>query len=178
MFTSHSSGTPISGFSNPRIRDSLIYTARHRVYRGYMYPKSIKRRNDMRGISKVSRAIVGLVLLVFFLMYVGSLPLTAQNLGKTPQNVLFEKVVELPSKTVNVKIRRVTLPVGFKTPEHTHKGPGPRYLLKGKVEVIEGGVTGIYQAGEIFWETGAPMTTENVGGEEAEAIIIELLPVK
>ena len=132
----------------------------------------------MRSISKISRAIVGLVLLGFFVMCVGSLPLSAQDLGKMQKKVLFEKVIKLPSKNVNVKIRRVTMPVGFKTPEHTHEGPGPRYILKGKQEVIEGGVTGTYKAGEIFWETGMPMTAENVGGEEAEILIIELLPIK
>jgi quercetin dioxygenase-like cupin family protein len=132
----------------------------------------------MRSISKISHAIVGLVLLGFFVVCVGSLPLAAQDLGKMQQKVLFEKVVKLRSNNVNIKIRRVTMPVGFKTPEHTHEGPGPRYILKGKQEVIEGGVTGIYKAGEIFWETGMPMTAENVGGEEAEILVIELLPVK
>jgi quercetin dioxygenase-like cupin family protein len=95
-----------------------------------------------------------------------------------PQKVLFEQVVELPSKHVNVKIRRVTFPIGFKTPEHTHEGPGPRYVLRGKLQVTEGGVTGTYGAGEVFWESGIPMTAENVGGGEAEFLIIELLPVK
>lgn len=132
----------------------------------------------MRNTSKVSLAIVAFVLLVVLVMCLGSLPLTAQAQGKVPQKVLFEKVVELPSKNVNVKIRHVTFPVGFKTPEHTHEGPGPRYILQSKLEVIEGGVTGTYGAGEVFWESGIPMTAENVGGEEATFIIIELLPVK
>lgn len=59
-----------------------------------------------------------------------------------------------------------------------HQAPGPRYILKGKLEVVEGGVAGTYGAGEVFWETGIPMTAENVGEEEAEFIIIELLPVE
>jgi quercetin dioxygenase-like cupin family protein len=130
----------------------------------------------MRNLGTISLVKVHCVLVV--IMGLGSLPLTAQAQGNIPQQVLLEQVVELPSKNVNVKIRRVTFPVGFKTPEHTHEGPGPRYILRGKLKVIEGGVTGTYGAGEVFWESGMPMTAENVGGEEAEFIIIELLPVK
>jgi quercetin dioxygenase-like cupin family protein len=130
----------------------------------------------MRNIATVASVRVRFVL--FVVMCLGSLPLTARTQGNMPQKVLFEQVVELPSKNVNVKIRRVAFPVGFKTPEHTHEGPGPRYVLRGKLQVIEGGVTGTYGAGEVFWESGIPMTAENVGGEEAEFLIIELLPVK
>jgi len=130
----------------------------------------------MRNIATVASVRARFVL--FVVMCLGSLPLIAQAQGNMPQKVLFEQVVELPSKNVNVKIRRVTFPIGFKTPEHTHEGPGPRYILRGKLQVIEGGVTGTYGAGEIFWESGIPMTAENVGGEEAEFLIIELLPVK
>jgi quercetin dioxygenase-like cupin family protein len=144
-------------------------------------PESISckgRRTAMHNAGKVSLAIVVSAVLVVFVMCVGALPLTAQAQGQVSEKVLFEKVVELPSKNVNVKIRRMTFPVGFKTPEHTHEGPGPRYILRGKLELIAGGVTETYGAGEVFWEAGTPMTAGNVGGEEAEFIIIELLPVK
>jgi quercetin dioxygenase-like cupin family protein len=132
----------------------------------------------MRHTGNVSLTVIDVVLLVVFVMCLGLLPLTAQAQGEIPQKVLFEKAVELPSKNVNVKIRHVTFPVGFKTPEHTHEGPGPRYILRGKLKVIEGGITGTYGEGEVFGESGIPMTAENVGGEAAEFIIIELLPVK
>jgi quercetin dioxygenase-like cupin family protein len=130
----------------------------------------------MRNIGKVARARAHFILLL--VMGLGSLPMTTQAQGNVSQKVIFEQVIELPSKNVNVTIRRVAFPVGFKTPEHTHAGPGPRYILRGQLQVIEGGVTGTYGAGEVFWESGIPMTAENVGGEEAECIIIELLPVK
>ena len=132
----------------------------------------------MRHTSKVPFSLIFLVLISFMVVGIGSLPMTAKAQGKMAQEVLFEKDVELPSKNVHVKIRRVKFPVGFKTPEHTHEGPGPRYILKGKLEVIEGGVTGTFGPGEVFWESGIPMTAENVSGEEAEFIIIELLPAK
>jgi quercetin dioxygenase-like cupin family protein len=132
----------------------------------------------MHKIGKVSLAVVDGVLLVVLAMCLGALPLTAQAQENMSQEVLLEKIVELPSKNVNVKVRHVTFPAGFKTPEHTHKGPGPRYILRGKLQVIEGGVTKTYGPGEAFWESGIPMTAENVGDEEAEIVIIELLPVK
>jgi quercetin dioxygenase-like cupin family protein len=130
----------------------------------------------MRNIGVVTLTRAHFVLLT--VLGLGLLPLTAQAQGNVPPKTLLEQVVELPSKNVNVKIRRVMFPVGFKTPEHTHEGPGPRYILRGKLKVIEGGVTGTYGTGEVFWESGIPMTAENVGGEEAEVILIELLPVK
>jgi quercetin dioxygenase-like cupin family protein len=132
----------------------------------------------MQNTGKVPLTLISLLLMSFISMGIGSLPITAQAQGKVEQEVLFEKDIELPDKNVQVKIRRVKFPVGYKTPEHTHKGPGPRYILKGKLEVIEGGVTGTFGPGEVFWESGIPMTAENVADEETELIIIELLPAK
>ena len=127
----------------------------------------------MHKTSKISFATRSLLLMSFVAM--GSMPITAQAQGLQAK-VIFEQAAELADKNVNVNIKHVTFPVGFKTPEHSHKGPGPRYVIKGEMEVIENGVTGTFGPGEVFWETGNPMTAENVGGEEAELIIIELLP--
>ncbi len=127
----------------------------------------------MHKTSKISFATSPLLLMSFVAM--GSMPITAQAQGLQAK-VIFEQAVELADKSVNVDIKHVTFAVGFKTPEHSHKGPGPRYVLKGKMEVIEGGVTNTFGPGEVFWETGIPMTAENVGGTEAELIIIEILP--
>ena len=94
------------------------------------------------------------------------------------QQLLFENVVELPSKQINAKIKRVTFPEGFLTPWHTHSGPGPRYVLKGTLKISEGGQTNTYSAGEVFWESGIRMSAENVGEGEAEVVIFELAPAK
>ena len=102
----------------------------------------------------------------------------AEDMPKSSSEVLFEQPVTLPSREINAKVRRVTFPVGYKSPLHTHKGPGPRYILKGSVEVVEGGTTATYHAGEVFWESGIEMTAENVGDTEAEIVIFELLPVE
>ena len=91
-------------------------------------------------------------------------------------DVLFEIETELVSNQVHVKVRHVTFPVGVKTAEHTHLGPGPRYVLNGKAEIIEGGETGTFNTGEVFWESGSLMTAENIGDDEMEVIIFELLP--
>jgi quercetin dioxygenase-like cupin family protein len=94
------------------------------------------------------------------------------------RTVLLENKVELPSNNINTKIIRVTFPPAFKTPWHTHEGPGPRYVVKGKLKVVEGGKTNIYAVGDVFWESGHLMSVENMGEDSAELIIFELAPVK
>jgi len=105
------------------------------------------------------------------------LPVRAQDQAKAEIKVLFEKVADLPDKRVNVVVRLVTFPEGYKSKVHTHKGPGARYVIKGQVEIVEGGQTGSYGAGEVFWESGLEMTAENIGGGDAELLIVELMPV-
>ncbi|MFO1418974.1 MAG: cupin domain-containing protein [Methylotetracoccus sp.] len=91
-----------------------------------------------------------------------------------PRQVLMEKATELPSNRVNARVVRVAFPKGYKSPLHTHEGPGPRYVLKGKVRIEESGQINTYGPGEVFWETGQWMTVENVGEDEAVMIIFEL----
>ncbi len=91
-----------------------------------------------------------------------------------PRQVLLEKPVEFPTNKLNTRVIRVTFPQGYKTPLHTHEGPGPRYVLKGKVRIEEGGQTHEYGPGEVFWESGQWMTAENVGQGDAEVLIVEL----
>lgn len=93
------------------------------------------------------------------------------------RTVLMEKKVELASKNVTAKTIRVIFPPAFKTPLHTHEGPGPRYVVKGKLKVVDGGKTTIYQAGDVFWETGELMSVENISGQSGELIIFELVSV-
>ena len=98
--------------------------------------------------------------------------------GSMDRATLLDKTVELPSEQVNTKVMRVKFSPGFKTPWHTHEGPGPRYVVKGQLTVVENGKTNVYKAGEVFWETGALMSVENTGTDFAELIIFELAPVK
>jgi len=132
----------------------------------------------MRRAGKGYRSLLIVVMTLSFGVWVGSVPLGAQDQPRPRPKVLFEKVVELPSTHVKVLARLGTFPVGFKTPVHTHKGPGPRYVLQGKVEIVEGGEAHTYTEGEVFWESGIPMTAQNIGEGEAKLLIIELLPVE
>jgi len=98
----------------------------------------------------------------------------AQEKPVLNRTVLLEKKLELPTPNINTKVIRVAFPFGFKTPWHTHEGPGPRYVVKGTLKVVEHGKATTYSAGEVFWETGDLMSVENVGDDVAELIIFEL----
>ncbi|MCX7093613.1 MAG: cupin domain-containing protein [Methylobacter sp.] len=102
----------------------------------------------------------------------------AQEQTNLNRSVLLEKKLELPSPNINAKMIRVVFPSAFKTPWHSHEGPGPRYVVKGQLKVTEGGNTNTYSAGQAFWESGELMAVENVGSDAAEVIIFELAPVK
>jgi quercetin dioxygenase-like cupin family protein len=100
--------------------------------------------------------------------------------GENPtlnRTVLLEHKVELANNQVTAKTIRVIFPPAFKTPWHTHEGPGPRYVVKGKLKVIEGGKTNIYKAGDVFWESGQLMSVENLSDQSGELIIVELVSV-
>ena len=112
-----------------------------------------------------------------FLSFIVIKPAFAEESKPGMQRVpLLEKAVDLPSNKVNAKIIKVTFPAGFKTPWHTHEGPGPRYVVKGTVKVTEGEKENSYAAGEVFWESGGKMQVENTGQEPAELIIFEMAP--
>ncbi|MGZ5008219.1 MAG: cupin domain-containing protein [Methylobacter sp.] len=102
----------------------------------------------------------------------------AQEKTGLNRTVLLEKKLELPNPDINTKIIRVAFPPAFKTPWHTHEGPGPRYVVKGTLKVVEGGKANTYSSGEVFWESGELMSVENVGDDAAEIIIFELAPAK
>ena len=102
---------------------------------------------------------------------------SAQEKPTLNRTILLENKVELPSNNINAKVIRVTFPPAFKTPWHTHQGPGPRYVVRGKLKVVEEGKTNTYTVGDVFWESGHLMSVENMGEDSAELIIFELAPV-
>lgn len=97
--------------------------------------------------------------------------------GFTRQNLL-NKTITLSSPKVETQVIKVHFPVGFKTPSHTHEGPGPRYVVKGSLRVKDSGEDHVYKAGQVFWESGSEMTVENVGETEAEIVIFQIAPAK
>ncbi|MBS3952763.1 MAG: cupin domain-containing protein [Methylomicrobium sp.] len=130
--------------------------------------------NKQRSFNFLSRLIGLSAALVIVVLN----PVDAKEKPQFQRKVLSAHKVELPSNQVNAKTIKVTFPPAFKTPEHVHEGPGPRYVVKGKLKVIEGDHVGVYSAGDTFWETGSLMSVENVGTGPAELIIFELAPVK
>jgi quercetin dioxygenase-like cupin family protein len=103
---------------------------------------------------------------------------SAQDKTSLNRTLLLEKKLELSSPNINTKMIRVEFPPAFRTPWHTHEGPGPRYVVKGTLKVVEGGKANTYSTGQVFWESGELMSVENVGDDTAELIIFELAPVK
>jgi len=101
-----------------------------------------------------------------------------ESSAKFTREQLLKKHVSLPAKEIDANVIRVRFPKGYKTPLHTHEGPGPRYVLRGKLKIEDGGQSNVFGPGEVFWETGAEMTVENVGKGEAEIIIFEMAPAK
>ena len=121
----------------------------------------------------------GLVLVwLTSLLFINIKTVSAQENPTFDRTVLLENKVELPSNNVNAKVIRVIFPPAFKTPWHTHEGPGPRYVVKGKLKVVEDGKTNTYAVGDVFWETGHLMSVENIGEDSAELIIFELVTKK
>ena len=112
------------------------------------------------------------------LLFINIKTVSAQEKPTLNRTVLLENKVELPGNNVNAKVIRVTFPPAFKTPWHTHEGPGPRYVVKGKLKVVEGGKTNTYSVGDVFWESGHLMSVENIGEDVAELIIFELVSEK
>ena len=103
-----------------------------------------------------------------------SLPVQADEIKMPPRQILMEKTVELPANQVNARIIKITFPQGYKTPLHTHEGPGPRYVLRGRVKIEESGQAQEYGPGEVFWESGQWMTAENIAEGDAEILIFEM----
>lgn len=119
-----------------------------------------------------------LVSVLGFFLFTSHVVNAEESTAKFSRQLLLKKPVSLPSKEVETHVMRVQFPKGYKTPLHTHEGPGPRYVVRGKLRVEDNGQTNDYGQGEVFWETGAEMTVENVGKSEAEIIIFELASAK
>ena len=131
----------------------------------------------MLKIITIQSAVLVLVWLTS-LLFIHIKTVSAQENPTFNRTILLENKVELPSNNVNAKVIRVIFPPAFKTPWHTHEGPGPRYVVKGKLKVVEDGKTNTYAVGDVFWETGHLMSVESIGEGSAELIIFELVSEK
>lgn len=127
---------------------------------------------------KINKVMGAVLVMTVSLCLLTIQEVAAQGGAKVDKALLLEKKIEISSETVNTKVMRVTFPPAYKTPWHTHEGQGPRYVVKGQLDVTDEGKTHRYSAGEVFWETGHLMAVENVGDGVAEIIIFELAPAK
>jgi len=109
-----------------------------------------------------------------FLLFAMNVAFAESKQEKFSRQELFTKSITLPSNNIQADVIRVVFSPGYKSPLHTHEGPGPRYLVSGEVRVEDGSQGHVYKTGEVFWETGAEMTIENVGTSKAEIVIFQL----
>tara|TARA_Y100001968_G_scaffold28189_1_gene21874 strand:- start:1003 stop:1452 length:450 start_codon:yes stop_codon:yes gene_type:complete len=79
-----------------------------------------------------------------------------------------------PEGQAQMTLLKITAPVGFRTPVHTHPQPGVAYIVKGKLEcVVTADNTRVFAAGDSFATTfgDTPHYCESVGNESAIVIV-------
>ena len=75
-----------------------------------------------------------------------------------------------PQGQAKMTLLKITAPVGFRTPVHTHPQPGIAYVVKGKIDCVVTAVnTKVFSAGDSFATTfgDTPHYCESVGNESA-----------
>ncbi len=79
-----------------------------------------------------------------------------------------------PEGQAQIILLKITAPVGFRTPVHTHPQPGVAYLSKGKLEcVVTADNTKVFSAGDSFATTSGetPHYCESIGDEPAVVFV-------
>ena len=75
-----------------------------------------------------------------------------------------------PQGQAKMTLLRITAPVGFRTPVHTHPQPGVAYVTQGKLDcVVTADKTKVFASGDSFATTfgDTPHYCESVGNESA-----------
>ena len=75
-----------------------------------------------------------------------------------------------PQGQAQMTLLKITAPVGFRTPVHTHPQPGVAYVAKGSLDcVVTAENTKVFSAGDSFATTfgNTPHYCESVGNESA-----------
>ena len=130
----------------------------------------------MNRLRFASAATLGCLLLSTIAL-VFTIALASDSSAKPEKHEFIRQAVTLPDSDISVLVRKVKWPVGYKSAPHTHKGPGPRFVMSGRVQIDDQGKIGQYSAGEVFWHPGGfPHTAENIADTPSEVLIIELLP--
>ena len=75
-----------------------------------------------------------------------------------------------PQGQAQMTLLKITAPVGYRTPVHTHLQPGVAYVVKGTLDcVVTANKTKVFSAGDSFATTfgDTPHYCESVGNESA-----------
>jgi len=79
-----------------------------------------------------------------------------------------------PDGQAQMTLLRITAPVGFRTPVHTHPQPGVAYVVEGKLDcVVTATNTKVFSAGDSFATTAGdtPHYCESIGSEPAVVFV-------
>ncbi len=128
--------------------------------------------------------------LIFFLLTAGfALPLSGCNVQKTHTSTNLKPVIETlvsaseswngdlysyPQGQAQITLLKITAPVGFRTPVHTHPQPGVAYVAQGTLDcVVTADNTKVFSTGDSFATTfgDTPHYCESVGTEPAVVFV-------
>ena len=124
-------------------------------------------------------------LYLFVLIFGISLPIVScsskKEISANVETVVVESLVSAteswngdtysyPKGQAQLTLLRITAPVGFRTPVHTHLQPGVAYIVKGKLEcVVTAANTKVFSTGDSFATTfgNTPHYCQSIGKEAA-----------
>jgi quercetin dioxygenase-like cupin family protein len=107
-------------------------------------------------------------------LFIGTLALPHASLAEEKIEVIpiIQSSKGLSGKNFNylegkpeLRLLKVKIPVGLKTPIHTHPSPMLIYVTRGRLKHVRGEVINFFKAGDAFIESnnGAPHYVKNVG---------------
>jgi quercetin dioxygenase-like cupin family protein len=120
-------------------------------------------------------------LIVFLLL--GLIPAAKADDAKFKGTVLDQAPLgNLPGERI-MKVTLLEMEPGAIIPEHTHKGPGMRYVLEGAIAIAwKNGKTETFRAGSTYFEVPGSdhpigqMSAQNAVDGKTRVLIFELLP--
>ena len=84
-------------------------------------------------------------------------------------------IYSYPQGQAQMTLLKITAPVGFRTPVHTHPQPGVAYVAKGTLDcVVTADNTKVFSTGDSFATTfgDTPHYCESVGNESAIVFVV------
>ncbi|VFU16699.1 cupin domain-containing protein [Methylocella tundrae] len=117
------------------------------------------------------------------LLLLGSIPAARSDDAKFKGAVLDQQALGSLSGEYAMKMTLLEMDPGAAIPEHTHKGPGMRYVLEGAIAIAwKNGKTEIFKAGSTYFEAPGSshpmgqMSARNVADGKTRVLIFEILP--